>query len=132
MDISKIEEMIRINPQEGILPCAVAHYIASSLKVSPRDVGDAATALKVKLDLCQLGLFGYGRKGTRTGYKILGRPVDVPAETLEMIRAAVKDNKVSCRELWDIAARTGITRPEAGNAADSLGLKVSPCQLGAF
>lgn len=132
MNSSKIEEMIGKSPQQGVLPCPVAHYIAHSLGITPRDVGDAATALKVKLDLCQLGLFGYGRKNTKTGYKILGRPVDVPEQTLAMIKAAVKDGKVSCADLWAIAAETGITRPEAGNAADSMGFKVSPCQLGAF
>jgi hypothetical protein len=132
MDNKKLDEMILMHPQKGFLPCPVAHYIAHSLGVAPKEVGDAATALKVKLDFCQLGLFGYGRKETKTGYKILGRPVDVPEDALSMIRAAVKDGKVSCLDLWLIAAQNGITRPEAGNAADSLGIKVSPCQLGAF
>ena len=89
MDTKKIEEMIRVNPQEGILPCPVAHYIAVALGVTPKEVGDTATAIKVKLDLCQLGLFGYGRKGI-SDYKNLGRPVKVPGETLTMIRAAEK------------------------------------------
>ena len=132
MDTKKLEEMIRINPHQGMLPCPVAHYIASVLGVTPREVGDCATAIEVKLDLCQLGLFGYGRKVTRTGYKILGRPVDVPEEALAQIKAAAKDGAIACIDLWAIAARFGFTRPEAGNAADSLGLKVSPCQLGAF
>jgi hypothetical protein len=132
MDMKRLEDMIRIYPHQGMLPCPVAHYIAASLGVTPREVGDRATVLKVKLDLCQLGLFGYGRKGTKTGYKIIGRPVDVPEGVLAEIRAAAKDGKVACADLWDIAARAAITRPEAGNAADSLGFKVSPCQLGAF
>ncbi|HNY64473.1 MAG TPA: hypothetical protein PKM41_03480 [Deltaproteobacteria bacterium] len=131
MDTRKIEEMIRINPMQGFLPCPVAHYIAASLGVSPRDVGDAATSIRVKLDLCQLGLFGYGRKNV-SDYKILGRPVVVPEGTLEKIRAAAVDGHIACKDLWEIAGAMGITRPEAGNAADSLGLKVSPCQLGAF
>ena len=79
---SRIRDMIGINPSKGVLPCPVAHYIASSLGVSPKDVGDEATSMKVKLELCQLGVFGYGRKNTKTGYKILGRPVDVPEEFL--------------------------------------------------
>ncbi len=129
---SRIRDMIGINPSKGVLPCPVAHYIASSLGVSPKDVGDEATSMKVKLDLCQLGVFGYGRKNTKTGYKILGRPVDVPEEFLARVRAAAKEGRIPCKDLWDIAAASGITRPEAGNAADSLGIKVSPCQLGAF
>ena len=65
MDRKKIEEMIGNSPQKGILPCPVAHYIAHALGVAPKEVGDAATELKVKLDLCQLGVFGYGRKPQR-------------------------------------------------------------------
>lgn len=131
MDTRKIEEMIRIYPEKDKLPCPVAHFIAASLKVDPETVGDVATILNVKLYQCQLGLFGYGRKGV-SGYKILGRPVEVPDEVLEKIRAAAKDGVIPCRQLWDIADEAGILRPEAGNTADSLGLKITPCQLGAF
>ncbi len=131
MDTKKIEEMIRIYPEKDKLPCPVAHFIAASLKVDPEAVGDVATVLGVKLYQCQLGLFGYGRKGV-SGYKILDRPVEVPDEVLERIRNAAKGGVISCRELWDIADETGVLRPEAGNAADSLGLKITPCQLGAF
>jgi hypothetical protein len=131
MDTKKIEEMIRIYPEKDKLPCPVAHFIAASLKVDPEVVGDVATVLNVRLYQCQLGLFGYGRKGA-SGYKILGRPIEVSDEILEKIRSAAKDGVISCSELWDIADAAGILRPEAGNAADSLGLKITPCQLGAF
>ncbi|HQG32369.1 MAG TPA: hypothetical protein PLA83_10610 [Deltaproteobacteria bacterium] len=131
MDIRKIEEMIRIYPGWENLPCAVAHYIAASLGISPKEVGDAANSLKVKLDQCQLGLFGYGRKGI-SPYKLTGRPVAVPDDVLEKIRAAAKDGRVGCRELWDIATASKIPRAEIGNAADSLGIKITPCQIGAF
>jgi hypothetical protein len=131
MSADKIAEMIRIYPEKGKLPCPVAHFIAASLKVTPEEVGETATALNVKLYQCQLGLFGYGRKGV-SGYKILGRPVEVSEDVLENIRGAARDGKISCSDLWDIADKAGIFRPEAGNAADSLGIKVTPCQLGAF
>jgi hypothetical protein len=131
MDTKKIEEMIRTYPEKDKLPCPVAHFIAASLKTTPEEVGDVATVLKVKLYQCQLGLFGYGRKGA-SGYKILGRPVEISQEVLDKIRNASQDGRISCRQLWDIADAAGIFRPEAGNAADSLGLKVTPCQLGAF
>lgn len=131
MNTKKIEEMIRIYPEKDKLPCPVAHFIAASLKVDPEAVGDVATVLNVKLYQCQLGLFGYGRKGI-SAYKILGRPVEVSDSVLEKIKAAATDGTISCRQLWDIADETGVLRPEAGNAADSLGLKITPCQLGAF
>ncbi len=131
MEKKTIEGMIRSYPLESSLPCAVAHYIAALLGVLPREVGDKATELKVRLDMCQLGLFGYGRKG-KSGYKILGRPVEIPADVLEKIRAAAKDGRIACKDLWNIADAAQIPRPEAGNAADSLGIKIRPCQLGAF
>ncbi|MDD5306230.1 MAG: hypothetical protein PHU25_02805 [Deltaproteobacteria bacterium] len=131
MDTDRITTMIAANPDET-LACAVAHYIAASLAVDPRDVGEAANQRKLKLAACQLGLFGYGRKGA-SDYKILGRKVGLDREILDRIMArAAPDKTITCRALWDLAAECGIMRAEAGNAADSLGLKISACQLGAF
>ena len=131
MDIKKIEELIDMYPEKGNLPCPVAHFIAAYLGISPLEVGRAATELGVNLYQCQSGLFGYGRKGL-SSYKIVGKPVEVPDEVLERIKDTAHDGRISCIELWKIADETGIMRPEVGNAADSLGLKISPCQLGAF
>ena len=131
MSDPKIRKMIALNPCTGRLPCAVAHFIAAALKVSPADVGAAADEAKVKIDQCQLGLFGYGRKGL-SAYKIVGRKVEVGSDVLDLIRQEALEGRISCRGLWEIAERTGITRAEAGNAADSLGIKIAPCQLKAF
>ncbi|HHO75888.1 MAG TPA: hypothetical protein ENN05_05610 [Deltaproteobacteria bacterium] len=129
--MKKIEELIDVYPEKGKLPCPVCHFIAAFLNITPQEVGEAATHVNARIYQCQLGLFGYGRKG-QSGYKILGREVEVPQEVLDMIKAGSADGKVSCTSLWEIADRTGILRVEAGNAADSLGLKIGPCQLGAF
>ena len=45
------------NLEFGKLPCAVAFSIAKKLKVSPRQVGDAANELRIKIATCQLGCF---------------------------------------------------------------------------
>ena len=131
MSVEKIKDLIAVNPVKGALPCAVAHFIAAWAKADPVEVGRAATDLGVKLDQCQLGLFGYGRKG-KSEYKIVGRKVEVGQEVLDLIRSGAKDGRISCAKLWEIAAATGVMRAEAGNAADSMGIKVTPCQLGAF
>ncbi|HOO38576.1 MAG TPA: hypothetical protein PLU81_00810 [Deltaproteobacteria bacterium] len=131
MDIKKIEELINIYPEKGNLPCPVAHFIAAYLGITPLEVGNAATELGVNLYQCQVGLFGYGRKG-KSSYKILGRKVEVPETVIDAIKAKARDGRISCIDLWKIADETGVMRPEAGNAADSLGLKITPCQLGAF
>lgn len=131
MDIKKIQGMFEIYGEKDKMPCPVIHFIASSLDITPLEVGDAATELGVRIYMCQLGLFGYGRKG-QSGYKILGRKVEVPQEVLDLIKAKAVDGRISCLDLWEIADKADIIRAEVGNAADSLGLKITPCQLGAF
>jgi hypothetical protein len=131
MSSEKIREMIAIYPEKGKLPCAVAHYIAAYLTLDPIEVGRVATQAGTRLYQCQLGLFGYGRKG-KSEYKITGRKVEVDQEVLDLIKAHVTDGRISCARLWEIADSKGIIRTEAGNAADALGIKVTPCQLGAF
>jgi hypothetical protein len=131
MSSEKIREMMAIYPEKGKLPCAVAHFIAAYLSIDPIEVGRVATQTGVRLYECQLGLFGYGRKG-KSEYKITGRKVEVEKDVLDLIKAHVINGRISCARLWEIADSQGIIRAEAGNAADGLGIKVSPCQLGAF
>jgi len=42
---------------QGKLPCKVAFQIAKKLKAGRKQVGDAATKLKIKIADCQLGCF---------------------------------------------------------------------------
>ena len=52
-----LEEEMRTSLVNGKLPCAVAFQIAKKLKVSPKQVGDAANRLNIKISSCQLGCF---------------------------------------------------------------------------
>jgi hypothetical protein len=59
-----IEQMGRVLKEEleaslvnGKLPCAVAFKIARKLKVTPREVGDTANKLNIRIVSCQLGCF---------------------------------------------------------------------------
>mgnify|MGYP001077601064 FL=1 len=54
---TSLEDEIRTSLVDGKLPCAVAFGIAKKLKVSPRQVGDTANALGIKITTCQLGCF---------------------------------------------------------------------------
>lgn len=56
-DINKIKEMIKEKSKDGKLACRVAFEIANELDVSPRRVGDVATAMEIKIAGCQLGCF---------------------------------------------------------------------------
>ena len=132
MDMGKIREMVADYPEDKKLPCPVAHYIARLLSVDPNEVGQAADDLKSKITFCQLGLFGYGRKGI-SPYKIVGRKVEVPQAVIDRVRAAASpENSISCRQLWEIADTEGVFRVEIGECANTLGLKIVGCQLRAF
>jgi hypothetical protein len=52
-----ISREIAASLEDGRLPCAVAHSIALKLKVTPREVGDTATMMSVKVSRCQLDCF---------------------------------------------------------------------------
>ena len=52
-----IENEIQASLVNGRLPCAIAFKIARKLKVTPRQVGDIANRLNIKITSCQLGCF---------------------------------------------------------------------------
>ena len=52
-----LAEEIKMSLVGGYLPCAVSFRIARKLKVAPREVGNAADKLKIRITKCQLGCF---------------------------------------------------------------------------
>jgi hypothetical protein len=116
---------------EDDLPCAVAHYIAADLGVAPIEVGKTANEIDARISMCQLGLFGYAQKG-KPAYRIFKAWEDLPEDLAVAIKAAGSEGRISCLALWEIGKQFGLSRHEMGNAAEGLGLKVKPCQLGCF
>jgi hypothetical protein len=109
----------------------VAHYIAAELEAEPRQVGETADEIRVKITQCQLGLFGYAQKG-RPAYRILAPMEPLPEALARALSQAATDGSIPCLKLWQIAKEHGLSRHEVGNAADTLGLRIKPCQLGCF
>ncbi len=54
---AELEEKVKSSLVDGSLSCAVALKIARELKVSPREVGETADKLGIKIGKCQLGCF---------------------------------------------------------------------------
>jgi hypothetical protein len=127
---TEIAERIEIYPEEE-LPCAVAHYIAADLRVPPLEVGKTADEMGIRVSMCQLGLFGYARKG-RPAYRVRTPMKDVPQDLADAILKAAREGRVSCAALWQIGKAFDLSRLEMGNAVEGLGIKVKPCQLGFF
>ncbi len=116
---------------EGMLSCAAAFRVAEELGVEPLEVGRAADEMGVRLNRCQLGLFGYGPK-VEGRHKIVR-----PAETVEpglaqAIHDGLTEGRLPCRVAWEIAGTLGIPRMDVSAAAEALGIRIARCQLGAF
>jgi hypothetical protein len=115
----EIEDQIRASLEDdGRITCAMMHAIARRLGLEPIEVGRTATALDIHASQCQLGLFDSS--------------VDVSEELADRIRAALVDGRLSCADAWEIASALKLKRLDLGNAAEALGLPISPCQLGFF
>ena len=127
----KIHQAILERLEEGRLPCAEAHAIAHRFGLDPLSVGQAADDAGIRISRCQLGLFGYGPK-SEGRHKIVQAMDHVPDELAERLRAAVHAGGITCADIWANAGDLGIGRLEASNAVESLGLRVSRCQLGCF
>ena len=52
-----LAEAITTSLVDGYLHCTVAFEVARKLKATPKQVGDAATKLQVRISKCQLGCF---------------------------------------------------------------------------
>lgn len=126
-----ISEAILIRTREKELPCAVAFKLAEELKLSPAEIGAYADTHSIRLVKCQLGLFGYGEKK-----KVVTPPAEIPGKLKEAIENVVTGTddpgRIGCSQVWDIAKGLSIPKLSAAGACEKMGLRIKPCQLGAF
>ena len=118
--------------EEGLLHCEAAHRIAGELGVEPLFVGKQADEIGVRISRCQLGLFGYAAEKGMPGYRLVTKLADPSEAAAAAVRRAADQGKIPCLTLWRLAAEHGLTKQDMGNVAETLQIKVSPCQLGFF
>ncbi len=53
-------------------------------------------------------------------------------ELTDRIRAAARDNRLSCERAHDLAREVGVSLTEIGAVCNELGIRISQCQLGCF
>ena len=125
--IPEVVEAVKSKVQEGGMPCAVAFEVAKQLNVEPSEVGFTLDYLGIKIIKCQLGLFGYKPK------RAIVEPASEVEPSLEQaIKEKLKDGKLSCKEAWAIASERALRKMEVSSACETLGIKITNCQLGAF
>ena len=123
----RIQTEIEQLATSGKIPCAVAFDIASRLSVPPEDIGRAVDLLNIRLNKCQLGLFGY-----EPDKKIVNQSNTIEPQLETAIRGALVDGHLACQHAWEIASQLSVRKMVVSSACETLGIKIKPCQLGAF
>lgn len=124
---ARLAAALREKVKDGHISCAAAHGVAESLGHPPAEIGRAIDLMEVRLSRCQLGLFGYTPEK-----RIVQKADDWDAEMEADIRAALRDGRLPCAAAWAIADRRRASRLAVANVCEALGIKIRPCQLGAF
>jgi hypothetical protein len=123
----KIAAAVRLKARDGELSCASAEQISTELGAAMAEVGQTLDLLEVRINRCQLGLFGYPAEGK----SVLPDNTVIP-ELEREIRSCLSKGKLPCTAAWGIAAERKIPRMKVSSACEALKIKIKPCQLGAF
>ena len=128
---SLIMEAIKQKISEGKVTCAALHGIAVKLRRTPIELGKNADLLGLKFSKCQLGLFGYGkqRKLKNVEHKL---SENLSEKLGDSIKESVLDGHVTCFDCWRIAKKLSCSKLEVSSVCETLKVKISQCQLGAF
>jgi hypothetical protein len=126
----RLAAAVRLKTIEGKLNCSAAERLAAELEVPMAEIGLTADLLEINIIGCQLGLFGH------TLEEKCVKPAEEVSPMLETVirsrLAGGPEGPMPCAAAWDIAALRGMPRLEVSSACEKLGIKIKPCQLGAF
>ena len=111
---------------EGI-SCTASHSLALELGESPAEVGFTIDSLEIQITACQLGLFGYPPQK-----KIVTPEENISPSLGKAIQGRIVNDRLPCKSAWEIAEHMGLKRMAVASACEAMGIKISPCQLGAF
>ena len=123
----KIAEAVKLQALSGKISCTSCHKIAGDLKVPTADVGITLDLLEIRINRCQLGLHGYTPEK-----RIVKSAEKVSAELEKAILEALINNRLPCAAAWEIARKFSIPKMKVSSACETLKIKISACQLGAF
>lgn len=118
---------VKARARDGEIPCPVAFEIARAESVPPAEVGFTMDKLGLKVVKCQLGLYGY-----KPEKRIVKAAETVSPELEKAIRSSLDNARLPCAAAWEVAKRLGLRKMEVSAACETLGIKISECQLGSF
>lgn len=123
----RIAMALRTRASEGGIPCSIAFGIAQELSVQQSEVGRTADLLEIPIIKCQLGLFGY-----ESPKKIVKSVSTIDPNLEKAINQAMVDDRFPCAAAFSIAEQLRITKITVSSTCESLGIRISSCQLGVF
>ena len=122
-----VKQKLQQKISDGKISCAAAHTIAVDLNVTPEKIGIAIDLMEARIHKCQLGLFGYQPE------KRIVKPAETPFPEVEnAVSGNLENGRIDCEKCWKIADQLGKKKIDVSNVCESMGVKVSKCQLGAF
>lgn len=112
--------------RDGRISCVRAFELSAETGYKPEQLGAAMDENKIKITLCQLGLFGHG-----------GNKAVKPAETVDkkiedLIKSRLNDGKISCDAVWCIADEMKMKKFDIACACEKMKIRINRCRLGAF
>jgi len=122
-----VVKAVKENQSNNEISCATAFTIAGDLGLQPDEVGFTIDTLEITITKCQLGLYGY-----KPNKKIIKPADNVSPDLEDAIRAGLVNDRFPCAVAWETAEKFGIKKMEISSACETLGIKITPCQLGAF
>jgi hypothetical protein len=127
----EIAAALKSAADDGGLACRSCERIAGALGRTMAEIGKAADLLEIQLCECQLGLYGHPDGNAPHG-KVVAPAAAVLEDLAAAIRGALQDDRLPCAQAWAIARERGIDRMNVSAACEAIGIKIKPCQLGAF
>jgi hypothetical protein len=123
----QISVAIQAKAVKGEISCSNAIDIAKKLKKGIDVVGVNIDLAELHINKCQLGLFGYTPEK-----RIVKAAASVSPELEKAIRKVLQNGCLPCITAWKIADAQKIPRMDVASACEKLGIKIKPCQIGAF
>ena len=121
-----IAAAVRKRTKEGKISCADAFRISEDLNTTASEVGFTIDALESRIMACQLGLFGH-----KFG-KALNNIEIIPDDLKSAVLGSQENECLRCQDAWEIAKGLGIKKIAVSSACESMKVKITSCQLGAF
>ncbi len=107
------------------ISCKKSHYISDNLVINIKTIGFNIDLLEIKINRCQLKLFGCSNSKRK--------PIKIINSTLKLqILKKERNGKLKCKDAWNIAEMMNIKKNHVSAACETLGIRISSCQLGAF